>query len=249
MKKLVFLPTYNEHENIRKALADILKVCPDAEILVLDDNSTDGTIALVNAYCANDKRVRLWVRSGVRGRGLTEVDAYAFFLKNDYDLFLEMDADGSHNVKYIDPLFKALMKNDIAVASRFIAGGNDNERAWIRRLTSLLIRCFTQIILQIGFSDPASGFRAFSKDVVKYLSQFELHSEGPAIILETAALISKSGFKMTEVPIEFEARKHGGSKVNARTLIIYARCVLRQVVFGNKKLTLTRAEENPTKTL
>jgi dolichol-phosphate mannosyltransferase len=247
MKKLVFLPTYNERENIQKSLSDILKVCPDAEILVLDDNSTDGTIALVNEYCANDKRVRLWVRSGARGRGLTEVDAYAFFLKNDYDLFLEMDADGSHNVKYIDRLFKALTENDVAIASRFMKGGADNERAQIRVVTSLLLRWFTRIILRVNFSDPTSGFRAFRKNVVKYLFGFEIHSEGPAIVLETAALISKSGFKMTEIPIEFEARKHGGSKVNGRILIVYALCVVRQILFGNKELSMARSEENSTK--
>jgi dolichol-phosphate mannosyltransferase len=244
MKKLIFLPTYNEYENIRRLLPDILNVCADAEILVLDDNSTDGTIAFVKEYSVNDKRVHLWVRSGARGRGLTEIDAYAFFLKNDYDLFLEMDADGSHNVKYIEPLFQALAENDMAIASRFVTGGADNERAWIRSLTSLAIRYFTRIILGISFSDPTSGFRAFRKDTVTYLSQFELHSEGPAIILETAALLSKSGFKKAEIPLAFEARQHGGSKVTARTLRIYAQCVLRQIVFGNKKFTAACEKED-----
>ncbi len=244
MKKLIFLPTYNERSNLDKLIPDILKVCCEADIVVIDDNSTDGTIELVNEYHKKDQRVNVVVRSGQRGRGLTEIDAYRYFIQNDYDLFLEMDADGSHNVKYIPLLFNALATYDISIASRFKQGGKDCQRAKIRVMTSRFIRQFARILLGISFADPSSGFRAFRKDVIQYLLDFKINAEGPAVIIETAALISKSHYKIMEIPIEFEERKSGGSKVTIRTLIIYSLCIIRQVFCRDRKCGGRRSDHN-----
>jgi dolichol-phosphate mannosyltransferase len=220
-KVVVMIPTYNERENIRELIDEILnlKLEYDLQIVVADDNSPDGTAEIVEEIARNDKRVHLLVRKKRRGRGAGGIDGFKEALKLNPDYVIEMDGDFSHQPKYIPLLIKHCKNYDIVIGSRFIKGGKDLNRSLIRKFITFLVRNFIRKLFKIPVKDVSSGYRCFRKEVLKKIDLDDLISIGPSIVLEILYKAYLMNFTLYEVPIIFVDRRKGKTKLNFLTLL------------------------------
>lgn len=219
-KVLVMIPTYNEAENIRELIAEILALSPrfDISVLVVDDDSPDGTGRLVEDLARNDGRIRLLLRKKRRGRGTAGSDGFREALGLNPDFIIEMDGDFSHEPRYIPDLLAAAENHDLALGSRFIAGGRDAERNFVRRLITLFVRKFIRRLFRLPVGDVSSGFRCFRKEALEKIGPDDLISTGPSIVLEVLYKASLLGFRIGEIPIRFRERRKGKTKLTLLTL-------------------------------
>lgn len=220
MKSLVVLPTYNERDNIREVVKRILALGDEIGMVIVDDNSPDGTgqIADELSRCYPG---RVWVihRQGKRGRGLAGVDGFKYALRQGADYIFEMDADLSHRPEEIPLFWEKIKKYDIVIGSRYLKKKGGPKREWIRNLISFLARCYLRLVLNLRVTDPTSGFRCFRRDVLASIDLKTLISKGPAIVSEVLYRCQRKGYSITEVPITFEKRKRGTSKLTAWILL------------------------------
>jgi dolichol-phosphate mannosyltransferase len=219
-KLVVMIPTYNERENIGAVVRDILDlpVKNDLLVLVVDDDSPDGTAALVRALGA-DARVRLLLRQGRRGRGLAGIAGFREALALGADLVIEMDGDGSHQAAFIPSLLDAAQGADFVIGSRFLPGGQDADRPARRRLVTFLARHFIRRLFSLPVRDVSSGFRCFRREVLEKIGLEGLISTGPSVVLEVLYKAHRLGFRSAEVPIVFIDRKKGQTKLTGSTLV------------------------------
>ena len=217
MKSIVIIPTYNEKENISNLIKDILKV-KDIEILVVDDNSPDKTWNIVKNIAKKNKRVHLLLRTKNKGRGLAGVAGFKYAVKNNYDFILEMDADFSHNPKYIPDFLEKIKECDVVLGSRTIKGGKDFGRPMLRKLITRLANLYIRLILGIKVKDCNSGYRCFRKKVLESVNLDKIISKGPSIVQELLYKAHLKKFKIKEIPITFIERKIGSSKLGLKQL-------------------------------
>ena len=217
---VVMIPTYNERENIGGLVRDILSlpIAHDLTVLVVDDNSPDGTAAEVMASGASDSRVRLLLRKEKRGRGSAGAAGFKEALRLGADLIVEMDGDGSHQPAFIPALLNAARRSDMAIGSRFVKGGQDSDRPAHRRLVTFLVRHFVRRLFSLPVRDVSSGFRCFRREVLEKIGLEALVSTGPSVVLEILHRAHRLGFSIEEVPIVFIDRKKGKTKLTGRTL-------------------------------
>ena len=227
MKTVVMLPTYNEKENIEKIIEEILKQDKSIEVLVVDDDSPDGTWKIVQEICKKDKRVHLFLRKKNKGRGFAGREGFKKCIEMDADFIVEMDADFSHNPEYIPKMLEKAKENDIVLGSRFVNGGKDIDRGVNRRLLSKLGKFYISALLGIKQEDPTSGYRCFSKKAMLEIEPQNLQSEDPFIVTEVLYRATKKKLKICEIPIIFEDRKLGSSKLGASILSRYFINVIR----------------------
>ncbi len=220
-KIVIMIPTFNERENIGSVIEDILQLNSslDITVLVVDDNSPDGTGAKVQEIAAQDPRVRLLLRTKRKGRGAAGAEGFQAALELNPDYVIEMDGDGSHQPAFIPDLIQATEKADIVLGSRYIPGGRDAERSWLRRLITWFVRLFLRWQFQFPVKDVSSGFRCFRAEALRKIDPEELISVGPSIVLEVLAKAYNLGLKITEVPINFIDRKAGKTKLTFLTLL------------------------------
>jgi dolichol-phosphate mannosyltransferase len=218
---VAMIPTYNEAENIHDLVAAIraLPVEGGVEVLVADDNSPDGTGAIVKNMAAADPGVHLLLRLKRRGRGAGGIDGFKAALALGADLVVEMDGDLSHQPKSIPSLVDATRDLDLVLGSRFVKGGRDADRGPVRRLITFLVRVFIRRRFRMPVRDVSSGFRCFRREVLEALDLDDLISTGPSVVLETLYKAHLLGFRIGEVPIEFVDRTRGKTKLNALTLV------------------------------
>ena len=220
VKVTVIIPTYNEIENIDSILKAIRSSVPDAELLVVDDNSPDGTGQQAEKTASEIGRVRVLHRPGKEGLGTAYRDAFKLVLDGDTDVIITMDADFSHDPATI-PLFLDAVKNgaEIVVGSRYIKDGMSVNWPLHRLLLSKWGNRYTAFMLRIKVQDCTTGFRAFTSDAIKKINVLKTISEGYAFGTET--LFRASGLtdcQIVEVPIIFHDRKYGKSKMNGRII-------------------------------
>ena len=220
VKVTVIIPTYNEIENIDSILKAVRSSVPDAELLVVDDNSPDGTGQQADKTAAEIGRVRVLHRPGKEGLGTAYRDAFKLVLDGDTDVIITMDADFSHDPATI-PLFLDAVKNgaEIVVGSRYIKDGMSVNWPLHRLLLSKWGNRYTAFMLRIKVHDCTTGFRAFTSDAIKKINVLKTISEGYAFGTET--LFRASGLtdcQIVEVPIIFHDRKYGKSKMNGRII-------------------------------
>jgi len=217
---VAMIPTYNEAENIRDLVAAILALPVEGglEVLVADDNSPDGTSAIVEDMAAADPRVHLLRRLKRRGRGAGGIDGFKAALNLGADLVVEMDGDFSHQPRFIPGLIAA-REFELVLGSRFVKGGRDADRGLIRRFITVLVRLFIRSRFRIPVRDVSSGFRCFRREVLEALDLDDLISTGPSVVLETLYKAHLLGFRIGEIPIEFVDRTKGRTKLNALTLV------------------------------
>jgi len=223
MNIVVFTPTYNEAENIELFIKQVFDVLPNCKILVVDDDSADGTAIKVKNLQKSYKNLYLVIRKEKRGRGYAGIEGFKKALELDADIIAEMDADLSHSPYELPKLIDNLIKNpdiDIVVGSRYIKGGKDNERNLIRRFISLFARTYLRIVTGITIRDITSGYKVYRRKVIETILPY-LSSSDPFIVTEVNYLCKLFGFKFSEIPIEFHDRFAGKSKLTLWKLVRY----------------------------
>lgn len=217
MKTFVVIPTYNEKENIKALIRAIFSLkIPNLEIVVVDDNSPDETWKIVKDL--KIKKVHLILRIKKRGRGYAGKEGFKYALKKKADYIIEMDADFSHDPKYI-PLFLKEIKNaDVVLGSRLVKGGKDIGRNYLRKLITKLANLYIRLMLGLKVKDCNCGYRCFRSKVIEVINPDKIKAKGPDIIQEVLFKTHLRGFRIKEIPIEFVNRTRGKSKLGFKQL-------------------------------
>lgn len=218
-KVLVVTPTYNESENIEKFVNQVLRQHDNIDVLVVDDNSPDGTGTIVDRLCAANPRVHVLHRQSKMGLGTAYVEGFRFAIANAYDFVFEMDADFSHNPDEIPKFLSKMESSDLVVGSRY-TGGVRVVNWPIRRLVlSYGANLYTRVITQMPLRDATSGFKCFRRRVLEAIDLTRIHSNGYAFQIEMDFKAWKKGFRVSEHPITFVDRRSGVSKMSRK--IVY----------------------------
>ncbi len=231
MKTTIMIPTYNEKENIGRLIGEILALkVPGQElhVLVVDDNSPDGTSPAVAEIAKKQPRVRLITRTTDRGRGSAGVAGFRAALAEGADFVVEMDADFSHHPRYLPALIQAAEKGaDVVLGSRFIRGGSDNDRGLYRQSVTKFAGVYVRTMLGVRVKDVSSGYRCFRRQALELIGLDSIISTGPSIVLEILFRCAVKKQRIVEVPIVFIDRRAGETKLNwqtlAKTLMMVAR--------------------------
>ena len=229
-RSLVVLPTYNERENIEAILAAILRQADDLEVLVVDDNSPDGTGQIVDRLSAEQpSRVHVMHRAGKQGLGTAYIQGFLWALARDYDYIFEMDADFSHDPADLVRLREAITSGraDASVGSRWVPGGGTRNWSFLRTFISRGGSVYARLVLGVPVSDLTSGFKCFSRQVLQQLDLTTVRSNGYAFQVEMNYRCYRRGFRVAEVPIVFVDRRVGKSKMGTHIVTEAAWMVLR----------------------
>lgn len=224
------LPTYNEIENLPAIAPAILEQLPEATLLVVDDASPDGTGALADDLAAADPRVRVLHRPGKQGLGKAYVDGFRAALTGGAGKVVQMDADWSHDPARLPALLGALEASpgaDLVIGSRYVRGGGVRNWGLLRRLISRGGSIFARTVLGLSPNDLTGGFKAWRGEWLAALPWDRLHSGGYVFQIETTFLASRRGARVVEVPIVFEDRRLGASKMSRRIILEAFVVVLR----------------------
>ncbi|MCL2390472.1 MAG: polyprenol monophosphomannose synthase [Endomicrobia bacterium] len=233
MKTIAMIPTYNEASNVKQIINDVLNCgVADIEVLIVDDMSPDGTYKIVEEISKTNPKVHLLLRKEKKGRGYAGKDGFLKALELGADYVLEMDGDGSHSPKYIPGFIETIKTCDVVIGSRYVQGGKDEERTFLRQIVSSFSKFYLAFVLGVKVKDPTSGYRMFNKEV---LSSFvnKLQAADPFIVTEVLYYVKKNKFNVKEYPIEFLSRVSGESKLRPWTLIKYLFKVLKLRIYGN----------------
>jgi dolichol-phosphate mannosyltransferase len=231
MKIVVMIPTYNEASNIEKIIFAVLNCGINAEVLIVDDMSSDGTYKIVENVSKRNNKVHLLLRKEKKGRGYAGKDGFIKAIDMDADFIVEMDADGSHDPKHIPEFLKAIKNYDVVIGSRYIDGSKDEERTFLRKIISSFSRFYLTRVLGVNIKDPTSGYRMFKKEALKKFV-YSLKASDPFIVTEVIYQIKNNNLKIKEVPIVFFKRFSGKSKLRTTTLIKYLFKVLKLKILG-----------------
>ncbi len=226
MRALVILPSYNEAENVLALSNDILERDPCLDVLVIDDNSPDGTAALVKDAMRDEPRLHLVERPNKQGLGSAYQAGFVYGLERDYDLILTMDCDYSHHPKYLPQILEAIQHNDLVIGSRYVPGGGISNWPVSRQLLSRFANFYTRVLLGIPVRDCTAGFRCYTREVLETVEPDAIRSSGYACLEDMAMRVPRAGFRITEVPIIFEDRTLGASKINHSEIYLAAWHVL-----------------------
>ncbi len=208
------IPTYNESENIKELIDAILKLkINNLHIIVVDDNSPDGTWQIVQNISKKHKNVHLLLRKKDKGRGLAGRDGFIYCLEHGADAVVEMDADFAHDPKYIPSMLKELKNADLVLGSRRVQGAKEIGRSWFRKFVTFGANLYITMMLGIKVKDCNSGFRCFKRKVLERINVYSLESKGPSIVQEVLFKAHLKGFKIREIPITFVNRTKGSSKL------------------------------------
>lgn len=217
MKYLVIIPTYNEKENIRKLIPEVLKIS-DAnrkalEILIVDDNSPDKTADEVRKFEKIDKRVHLLFREKKEGLGKAYEAGFKWAIEHKFDFIVSMDADFSHQPKYLQNMLDSEKSVNVLIGSRYIKGGGVKGWGFLRYLNSYGANYATRFLLGMPIKDVTSGFKRYTNKFIQALLKNGIKSSGYALMVETAFFAKTHHFKMSEFPIVFIERRVGQSKI------------------------------------
>lgn len=211
---LVVVPTYDEAENITRLVDAIALAAPYAEVLVVDDNSPDGTADRVRRHPSYGTRLHLLERPGKAGLGAAYRAGFAWALDRGYERIAQMDADLSHPPARLNALFAELDTSDVAVGSRYVPGGGVTNWDWRRRLLSWGGNLYVRLLLRTGVRDNTAGFKAFRRDALETIGVLGSESGGYGFQIENTWRAVQAGLRVTEVPITFTDRVAGASKMS-----------------------------------
>ena len=219
MRAMAMIPTYNEAPNIEPLLREILGQGPDVGAVVVDDNSPDGTAAIVERLRKEDPRVRLILRKNERGRGTAGVAGFKYAVAQGVDFIIEMDADFSHHPSYISSFLRQMDDCDLLIASRLVKGGGEKGRHFLRKLITRTANAYIRMILGVPVRDCTSGYRIFRREVLEAIELDQLMAVGPPIVEEVLYKAYRRGFRIKETPYILEERKAGESTFNRKILL------------------------------
>lgn len=220
MKLLIIIPTYNEVENIGLLINEVFKFVDDVSILVVDDNSIDGTRDLVETISKKDERVFILKREGKFGLASAYIAGMKWGIENGFDLFCEMDADFSHNPKYLPEMIEKIKNNDVVIGSRNIKGGAVQGWSLLRNFISKGGSLYSRVVL--GFPpiyDLTGGYNMWTLNALNKIEIDSIVSEGYCFQIEMKYKAWKKGCSIVEIPILFENRRKGKSKMSSRIFL------------------------------
>jgi dolichol-phosphate mannosyltransferase len=218
-KALIIIPTYNEAQNAEKIITEVLQQSEMVQVLIVDDNSPDGTAAIVKKMMETNPRIHILERERKLGLGTAYVAGFKYAIKNEFDFVFEMDADFSHNPKEIPIMLGKMNECDVLIGSRYIKGVNVVNWPMKRLILSYSANIYTRIITGMPVHDATAGFKCYKRKVLESINLDGLKSNGYAFQIETNFLAWKKGFKLLEMPIVFVDRRVGVSKMNKK--IVY----------------------------
>jgi dolichol-phosphate mannosyltransferase len=213
-KALVIIPTFNEAENIPTIVPKVLEQNEMFHVLVVDDNSPDGTAGLVKEIRANNSRVHLLERSGKMGLGTAYVAGFKYALANGFDFVFEMDADFSHDPKALNALLDKASEYDLVIGSRYVSGVNVVNWPMPRLILSYSANIYTRVITGMPVKDATGGFKCYRRKVLESIDLDSITSNGYAFQIEINFMAWEKGFRLIEVPIVFVDRRVGVSKMS-----------------------------------
>ncbi len=216
-RSLIVTPTYNERDNLPLFIESLQSVVPRAHVLVVDDNSPDGTGELADELAARDDRIRVLHRPGKLGLGTAYVDAFSQYLDAGYDYFFEMDTDLSHDPAYLPDFYRAFEEGaDVVAGSRNIPGGGVEGWGPGRHFISKGGSLYSRVILGVPIRDLTTGYKAFTREALKRIDIGSVRSNGYSFQIELTYRALQAGLKVTEVPIVFVDRRVGQSKMSRK---------------------------------
>jgi dolichol-phosphate mannosyltransferase len=239
VRVLVIVPTYNERDNIGTLLTQVFAAVPEAEVLVVDDGSPDGTADHARSLAGEHRRVEVMVRDE-RGLGTAYLAGFRHGISHGFDVIVTMDADLSHDPKYLPDMLATLADSDVVIGSRYIRdGGTINWR--IRRiLLSWLANRFARAVLGLPGCDLTSGYRVYRRDVLTKLNLDRIRSNGYSFLVEVLYLLQRAGARVAERPIVFFDRRLGTSKISRAEIWRGALTLLRLRLRGGRSPALER---------
>jgi dolichol-phosphate mannosyltransferase len=234
---LMMIPTYNEADNIKDLIEAVLTQSPEVGVVIVDDDSPDGTADIVRSLGKRGGRIELIVRKNERGRGSAGIVGFRRALQMGARYIGEMDADFSHDPKYIKDLLSMIESYDIVVGSRGIPGGGEVRRSAVRRMITAFASVYIHALLGLTIKDPTSGYRLFRREVIKTLDWDTMVSVGPSIVQEMLIQALARGYSVVEFPIVFSERRAGSAKFNLRISVQSLVMILRfRIKYGRIRL-------------
>lgn len=215
---LVIIPTYNERENIKELIPIVLLKDSRIDILVVDDNSPDGTADVVEEIMKTTERVKLIKRPGKMGLGTAYIEGFKYALEKGYDLIIEMDADFSHNPDDLPRLIAESEHADLVIGSRYTNGISVVNWPLKRLLLSYFANLYARIVTGVPVRDLTAGFKCFRRKVLESIDLTKIHSDGYAFQIEMNFYAYEKGFKIKEIPIIFIERRAGSSKMSRKII-------------------------------
>jgi len=211
---VIVMPTYNERQNLESIAGRVRAALPAADLLVVDDNSPDGTGDLADKLAETDAQVQVMHRTGKAGLGKAYIAGFAWALERGYDVIVEMDADGSHQPEHLPSLVAALNGADVSIGSRWVPGGKVVNWPKTREALSRAANIYTRLMLGLSVRDATAGFRAYRATTLRTISLDQVESTGYCFQIDLTLRVADAGLRIVEVPITFVEREHGASKMS-----------------------------------
>ena len=217
-KSIILIPTLHEKDNLEKLIPAIFNLMADVSILVVDDDSKDGTPELVSSMSARFKNLYLLSRENDHGYGRSSIDGFKFAIEKGYGAVITMDADFSHDLNAVPAMLEKLKYSDVVVGSRYIHGGGVKNWNLMRRILSRFANFYVKLLLNLPVKDATTGFNAYRIEALQKLKPEDIRSEGYAFLVETKFNLSKAGCRFSEYPIIFSERREGRSKMSTKII-------------------------------
>jgi dolichol-phosphate mannosyltransferase len=220
MKPVVIVPTYNEVDNINILLDDLLSLPVNLSVINVDDNSPDGTGEASEAWAARyPDRVQVVHRAGKLGLGTAYIAGFKRAFESDFDRIMTMDADFSHHPRYIPAMIDLSRERDLVIGSRYVPGGGTLHCTWKRKMLSQGANTFAKVMLGLRAKDCTAGFRCYRREVLQAIELDSIRSNGYSFLIEMIFYVQRRNCSIGEVPIIFEDRRRGTSKISKNEVI------------------------------
>ena len=238
MKTLVIMPTYNESLNLEHSVSELFKFNTDVQLLIVDDNSPDGTGEMADALAAKNSHISVMHRKEKSGLAGAYKAGFAWGIERGYEYLVEMDADGSHRAEDLPRLLAKAESNDLVIGSRYVPGGKVENWPWHRLMLSRWGNVYAQYMLDSSTRDMTAGFRVYAASLLKKLHLDDLSARGYSFQVEMTRKSEEANAKIAEVPITFIEREFGVSKMSKgivlEAMLLVTRLGLRRI-FTNEK--------------
>jgi dolichol-phosphate mannosyltransferase len=211
---VIVMPTYNERQNLESIAGRVRAALPEADLLVVDDNSPDGTGDIADKLAEADPHVQVMHRTDKAGLGMAYIAGFGWALERGYDVIVEMDADGSHQPEYLPSLVSALSHADLSIGSRWVRGGKVVNWPKSREALSRAANIYTRVMLGLDVRDATAGYRAYRAGTLRTISLEQVESTGYCFQIDLTVRVARAGLRIVEIPITFVERERGASKMS-----------------------------------
>jgi dolichol-phosphate mannosyltransferase len=227
MKSVMIVPTYNERDNVELLLSELLALPVELSVIVVDDGSPDGTGQIADEWAAKDHRIQVIHRASKLGLGTAYRAGFRQALAAGFDRIMTMDADFSHHPRYIPAMIDLSRECDMVIGSRYVKGGGTLHCSWQRRLLSRGANTFAKLMLGLHAHDCTAGFRCYHHEVLESIDLDSIFSNGYSFLIEMIYYVQRHGYQIGEVPIVFEDRRRGTSKISKAEVFRALQTVIR----------------------